>query len=269
MKSSDIFDLAVSTLRDYGLLEKFWRVEWDNGKRRAGSCNYARRVITLSRIILPGAPDEEVRETILHEVAHALTPGHSHDAVWRAKLIEMGGTGKRTHDMETPKGRYEMVCTNCGVVGTRHQAQGAMRRGINRPERSVYTHRSCGGSIWLRDTQDPRVSMPDGERVFLPSMTPTAVRVPVAAAKPSETPPVASWSPICTCGCGASTKGGRYLPGHDARHVSEVFDRWLQSEINVRGAQALLPTPALQAKLAKRIEAYAAKHNDNRDIFFE
>lgn len=25
----------------------------------------------------------------------------------------------------------------------------------------------------------------------------------------------------CTCGCGDQTKGGKFLPGHDARYVSE------------------------------------------------
>lgn len=243
MHTSVIFNLAVDTLRQYGLLERFWRVEWDNGKRRAGACHYDRRVISLSRIILSNASDEDVRETILHEVAHALTPGHSHDAVWRAKLIEMGGTGKRTHSMETPKGRYELLCEQCGVVGHRHQAQGRMRVLISDQFRdTLYTHVGCGGRLRLNDT---------------------AARVPVAAAKPSETPakPASNPARVCHCGCNGTTKGGAYLPGHDARHVSEVFAAWIANRYDVDGAKHVLRhAPKLQAKLEARIAAYTAKH---------
>jgi predicted SprT family Zn-dependent metalloprotease len=253
MNSSAIFDLAVSTLAQYGLLEKGWKVAWDNGKRRAGACHYGTRTISLSRHILPTAPDAEVRETILHEVAHALTPGHNHDGVWRAKLIEMGGTGARTHSMETPKGRYEVVCANCGVIGHRHQAQGSWKGTVNRPEGfAMYTHRTCHGRLWLRDTKGMGLVLP-------PQAGPVEVPIVEIFAQVAASMPTPK-GPTCTCGCGGSTKGGRYLPGHDARHVSEVFDRWLKSEFDATGAAKLLPTPALQAKLAKRIEAYAAKH---------
>lgn len=27
---------------------------------------------------------------------------------------------------------------------------------------------------------------------------------------------------LCHCGCGGSTKGGRYLPGHDAKHKAAL-----------------------------------------------
>ncbi len=29
--------------------------------------------------------------------------------------------------------------------------------------------------------------------------------------------------PACLCGCGGNTKGGRYLPGHDAKHKSALI----------------------------------------------
>lgn len=258
MNTAAIFDLAVRTLAQYDLLNQGWKVAWDNGKRRAGACHYHTRTISLSRHILPGASDEEVRETILHEVAHALTPGHSHDGVWRRKLIEMGGTGARTHSMETPKGRYEVVCSRCGVIGHRHQAQGAWKGTVNRPEGfAMYTHRVCGQRLWLRDTK--------GMGVVLPAQAPVAVQVPLHATAAQIDEALAgaaktNTGPVCNCGCGGSTKGGRYLPGHDARHVSEVFARWIKSEFDVDGAAKLLPTEALQAKLRKRIEAHAAKH---------
>lgn len=253
MNSSVIFDLAVRTLAEYGLLEKGWKVAWDNGKRRAGACHYGTRTISLSRYILPTATDAEVRETILHEVAHALTPGHSHDGVWRAKLIEMGGTGARTHKMDTPKGRYELVCERCGVIGHRHQAQGRMRAFVG-PEfkSSLYAHVGCGGRIRLNDTKGMGVTLPAQPK---PVQVPVVEVFATASSEPAGNP-----ARVCFCGCNGTTKGGSYLPGHDARHVSEVFAGWLANRYDITHAAAELPTQALRDKLAKRIAAYAAKH---------
>lgn len=34
----------------------------------------------------------------------------------------------------------------------------------------------------------------------------------------------------CECGCGGTTGGGRYLPGHDAKHKSALIDRALKGD---------------------------------------
>jgi hypothetical protein len=31
-------------------------------------------------------------------------------------------------------------------------------------------------------------------------------------------------TPSCHCGCGGITKGGRYLPGHDAKHKKALVE---------------------------------------------
>lgn len=31
-------------------------------------------------------------------------------------------------------------------------------------------------------------------------------------------------NPLCHCGCGGTTKGGRYLPGHDAKHKKALVE---------------------------------------------
>lgn len=226
--------LALDLLHEYGLAQQGWTFQWDSAKRRAGACNYQTRTISGSRYILPMATDEEVRETLLHEIAHALTPGHSHGAVWRRKLIEIGGTGARTHRMETVKGRYDVMCENCGVVGNRHQRQGSWK--VATRENRMYRH-SCGGTAWLQD------------RTTAPAPV-QAVRVPVAASEARETP---TEGPECTCGCGGRTKGGRYLPGHDAKHVAWQAAMVQSAHITPEQALAELPSPALHNKLAQRL----------------
>lgn len=73
-------------------------------------------------------------------------------------------------------------------------------------------------------------------------------RRPVLTARPAKAPKP------CTCGCGGTTKGGNYLTGHDARHVSAV--RKALSEIapdhaDVEVLLRALPSEALRAKALK------------------
>lgn len=55
-----------------------------------GRCNYEKRTIFLSAHHIDTHPDVDVIETINHEIAHALTPGHKHNNIWAAKALECG-----------------------------------------------------------------------------------------------------------------------------------------------------------------------------------
>ena len=47
--------------------------------------------------------EAEVRETILHEIAHArVGASHGHDAVWQAEARRIGSTGRRLVDPHAP-----------------------------------------------------------------------------------------------------------------------------------------------------------------------
>lgn len=253
MNAGAIFELAVTTLAQYGLLDQGWRIEWDNGKRRAGACHYHRRVISLSKHIMATAPDEEVRETILHEIAHALTPtDQAHGAVWRAKLIEMGGTGARTHSMETVKGRYDMICTTCGVVGDRHAAQGSWKRAS--ATNGIYRHRKCTtGNLYLVDRQS---GQPVARQPHAPvhTITTDTILAGIAAATPTRKPaPKPTTGKVCMCGCGESVTNN-YRPGHDARHVSALAQAVFGKTLHIDEALRTLPTDALRNKLMNRID---------------
>jgi hypothetical protein len=123
-------DLANRLLLEHGL--HGWRVELDGAKTRAGVCRYADRVIGLSAPLTRLHDDGEVRDTLLHEIAHALVgPEHKHDGVWRATALRIGCSGRRCVDAEAPRvgGAWVGVC-QAGHVKERHR----------RPERVV----SCG-----------------------------------------------------------------------------------------------------------------------------
>lgn len=73
-----------------------WQLVFDRAKTRAGVCRPAQREIGLSAVLTPLHSEAEVRETVLHEIAHALVgPHHGHDAAWRARARSIGATGAR------------------------------------------------------------------------------------------------------------------------------------------------------------------------------
>ncbi len=87
MDIHDALQLAEELVFEHGL--EGWSVTFDRAKTRAGACRPARREIGLSIPLTRLHTEAEVRDTILHEVAHALVGvAHHHDAVWRAKARE-------------------------------------------------------------------------------------------------------------------------------------------------------------------------------------
>ncbi|KUG51986.1 hypothetical protein AVL62_08645 [Serinicoccus chungangensis] len=115
--------LARGLMREHGLAG--WGFGFDRAKVRAGACHWTDRRITLSRAITAVQDEAQVRETVLHEVAHALVgPGHGHDGVWRARARSLGATGERCYTVgaEGPvvPGRWQGRCT-AGHLVHRHR----------------------------------------------------------------------------------------------------------------------------------------------------
>ncbi|MDN3310413.1 SprT-like domain-containing protein [Microbacterium oryzae] len=83
-------------------LDEEWTFAYDHAKRRAGQCDYSRKRISMSRYLTARYDDETNRQTLLHEVAHALAGRRAaHGATWLRTARELGYTGGRTHDGET------------------------------------------------------------------------------------------------------------------------------------------------------------------------
>lgn len=90
--------LAEGMLDRFGLTELGWTFDFDRATKRDGQCDYAKKRITYSGPILPHRTREEFRQTMLHEIAHAMTPGAQHGPRWRAMARKLGYTGGRTAD---------------------------------------------------------------------------------------------------------------------------------------------------------------------------
>lgn len=110
MRAEEATRLAESLLRAH--LADGWSFAFDRAVRRAGACDYERRRITLSRYLVDRAESEEVRQVLLHEIAHAQA-GHraAHGPRWRAAATRLGYTGERLHDRPIAEERAPWVGT--------------------------------------------------------------------------------------------------------------------------------------------------------------
>jgi predicted SprT family Zn-dependent metalloprotease len=129
-----ILQLAMDLIRQNELHE--WRFRFDHSTRRAGCCNFHDKLISISFELARNASDKDIRDTVLHEIAHALVgKQHNHDAVWKAKAREIGCSGERTHRLVFSLPRYHVTCENrCW----KHTAERRQRRLVCR---------TCGGKL--------------------------------------------------------------------------------------------------------------------------
>jgi predicted SprT family Zn-dependent metalloprotease len=130
MDLADARSMGEELMARHGL--EGWRLVFDSAKTRAGVCRPGRREIGLSRPLTLLHPIEEVTDTVLHEIAHALVgPEHGHDAVWRAAALRIGCSAERCVSRDVPR-------VEGGWIGT--CPAGHRRTTHRRPERVT----SCG-----------------------------------------------------------------------------------------------------------------------------
>lgn len=139
--------LARSLITEHGLAG--WSFAFDHARRRFGACNFTRRRITLSRplVLLNGI--DEVRDTVLHEIAHALCPpGEGHGRRWRATCARLGAKPKRCYneqDVVSPPrapARYLLGCARCDWWSPRRRRM-----------KGKYVCRTCRGRVVYRDVE--------------------------------------------------------------------------------------------------------------------
>lgn len=128
MLLSEVTQMAKTLLAEHGLTQRGWIFDFDNAVKRCGCCNHRSRRITLSKHFATLNNEAIVKDTILHEIAHALVgPGHGHDYVWKAKAIEIGCSPLRcksehTHEgfVKTPS-KYIAICNSCNRLHYRNR----------------------------------------------------------------------------------------------------------------------------------------------------
>ena len=85
-------ELARTLMDKHGLSE--WAFHFDSSKRCFGKCYFAARKITLSKKLCELNNEENVIDTILHEIAHALASKYDkdfgHGEAWKKWCVKVG-----------------------------------------------------------------------------------------------------------------------------------------------------------------------------------
>jgi predicted SprT family Zn-dependent metalloprotease len=146
MNLGEALQSAFDLMTLHGLTPN-WTFRFDSARRRFGRCSHSRRMITLSRPLTELNDAARVKDTILHEIAHALCgPNEGHGPAWRAKAQSIGANGEARYDsaiVKQPARPWRSVCPKCGPLGT------SFRRYRN------YVHKFCGAPLdWVAN--DPK-----------------------------------------------------------------------------------------------------------------
>jgi SprT protein len=123
MTLSEVQELAHCLMRKHNLVPE-WTFRFDRSRVRFGLCNYKKKVISLSRHLVELNSEDEIRETILHEIAHALAPrGAGHGPKWRSIAVSIGCNGRRCYGDEVtrPRPKYKGTCPGCKRIVYRHR----------------------------------------------------------------------------------------------------------------------------------------------------
>ena len=97
-KLAEFREMALSEMAAHDL--SAWGFLFEQARRRAGQCRFGRNgspgVLSFSALLMSLWIPEHQRKTVLHEIAHARTPGHYHDAAWQLECIRVGADPTRT-----------------------------------------------------------------------------------------------------------------------------------------------------------------------------
>lgn len=127
--------LTYELMREHGLTYDGWTFKWHHAKTIFGTCYHRRREIALSKKLTEKLPVEEVKDTILHEIAHALVgKGHGHNHIWKNQARAIGCRANRCKSIEVDvQPKYKAKCKGCGKTHVAHR----------RPKRSHWCR--CNG----------------------------------------------------------------------------------------------------------------------------
>lgn len=109
--------IARKMMDEHGLSD--WVLKLDRCTRRMGGCSSRGKYITLSVNYIATNNEHWLRDTVLHEIAHAFTPNdRGHGAAWRNACRKIGAKpiarpSLQDGDYQLPLGAWVGHCPTC------------------------------------------------------------------------------------------------------------------------------------------------------------
>jgi len=98
-----------------------WEIDFSNRKRTLGHCNCTKKLISISNAYLKTNTFPVMKDTLLHEIAHALqfekTGKTDHGKSWKSIARDVGCRPVRCADLKEvnlPSAKYIGTCPCCG-----------------------------------------------------------------------------------------------------------------------------------------------------------
>jgi len=129
MDTTNIPHIARGLMNTYGL--HHWTFGWDRAVRRFGCCHVRTRRITVSRPLAEVNGEDHARETILHEIAHAIVweehgpKASAHGPEWVAVAQEIGAQPTVCGDGIMVEPPLVGTCPGCNFKVRRHRRRRA------------------------------------------------------------------------------------------------------------------------------------------------
>jgi len=146
-KLDQVKELALTLMRKHDLPADGWQFNYNHAKRIIGLCHHTEKKIELSKWYALGLSKKEIKDTILHEIAHALCPPSQ----------EKKGNGRR---VEPPHG--EQWKAMCRKIGATPQARKKIENDEWLAIQKKVTH------IYQRDKKPLEYNYPEFQRYRMP-----------------------------------------------------------------------------------------------------
>ena len=98
-----------------------WELRLSQQKRHLGYCKPMKKIISVSLAYMERNPFHIIKDTLLHEIAHAIhfieTGKMGHDNGWKEVAKRVGCAPVRCASLEglaVPEGKYRGECRHCG-----------------------------------------------------------------------------------------------------------------------------------------------------------
>jgi SprT protein len=117
---------AVGLMNRHGLSN--WQFNFNRRKRKCGLCRFPfdgkPGVIELSVFFVDLNDEAAIRDTILHEIAHALAGKkgeYGHGRLWKEMATRVGAKPLVCNSSKKMPGNWQGTCGGCGRTHTRHR----------------------------------------------------------------------------------------------------------------------------------------------------
>jgi predicted SprT family Zn-dependent metalloprotease len=112
-------EIIRAEMNKHGLIAAGWTFRLGRASKQFGLCDEKRKLLTFSQAIAALNTDEDLREVVCHEIAHAKVGNAAgHGRVWRAMALACGANPERAcgAHIVAPDGKYHATCSSCGHV---------------------------------------------------------------------------------------------------------------------------------------------------------